>query len=269
MKKIAFIGAGNMAQSIIGGMIAGGTPKGSIWATARTTSTRQKLAEVFGINVVADNHQAVQSADIIVLSVKPNMMADLCLDIAADIQGKLVISVAAGIGCNAFEKWLGNDTAIIRCMPNTPSLVGEGACGLYANKNVSDNEKNDAVQIMASTGTALWVEDETLMHAVTAVSGSAPAYFFLFLDAMTKAGVEQGLDAATAKSLAIQTAKGAAILAEQSEDDLETLRKKVTSPGGTTEQAILHFQTRDLSQIVGEAMEACANHSKKMAEKLQ
>ena len=269
MKKIAFIGAGNMAQSIIGGMIAGGTPKHFIWATARSASTRQRLAETFDIQVVADNRKAAQSADIIVLSVKPNMMADICHEIAADIKDKLIISVAAGIGCDAFEKWLGRDTAIIRCMPNTPSLVGEGACGLYANKNVRDEQKDYATQVMTSTGTAHWVEDETLMHAVTAVSGSAPAYFFLFLDAMTKAGTAQGLDAETAKSLAIQAAKGAAILAEQSEDDLDTLRKKVTSPGGTTEQAVLRFQARELSQIVDEAMSACADHSKKMAEQLQ
>lgn len=268
MSNICFIGAGNMAQSIIGGLIRSGSNKNTLWATARSEEKRTSIERSFGINVSDNNVSAVQSCRIVILAVKPQMMFGVCEEIAPHIQGKLIISVAAGITCESLQKWLGDKAAIVRCMPNTPSLISQGACGLYANENTNTLQKQAAQAIMEATGKTVWVEDESLMHAVTAVAGSAPAYFFLFLEAMTQAATEQGLDAATAQSLAIQSAKGAALLAEQSNESLESLRKKVTSPGGTTEQAILSFEHSGLRKAVADAMTACATRSKTMAEEL-
>lgn len=268
MSNICFIGAGNMAQSIIGGLIKSGSNKNTIWATARSEEKRNALERSFGVNVTDNNVKAVEACRIVILSVKPQMMFGVCEQIAPYIKGKLIISVAAGITCESLEKWLNPNTAIVRCMPNTPSLIGQGACGLYANKNTNTLQKQAAQAIMEATGKTLWVNDESLMHAVTAVSGSGPAYFFLFLEAMTNAAVEQGLDKATAQSLAIQTAKGAALLAAQSKDDLETLRKQVTSPGGTTEQAILSFEQSNIRTTITNAMKACASRSKAISEEL-
>lgn len=269
MSNICFIGAGNMAQAIMGGLIKSGTPRSAIWATARSDAKRRQLENDFKVNVTDNNIAAVEACRIIVLAVKPQMMFGVCEQIAPFIKGKLVISVAAGITCEALGKWLGQTTAIIRCMPNTPSLIGQGASGLYANPHVNTLQKQAAQAILEATGKILWVNDEDLMHAVTATSGSGPAYFFLFLEAMTEAAIAQGLDASTAKTLALQTAIGAAHLAEQSNEDLASLRKKVTSPGGTTEQAILSFEQNKLRETVKQAMEACANRSKAMAEELQ
>lgn len=269
MSNICFIGAGNMAQAIMGGLIKSGTPRSAIWATARSDANRKQLEADFRVNVTEDNVAAVEACRIVVLAVKPQMMFGVCEKIAPYTKGKLIISVAAGITCNALSKWLGENTAIIRCMPNTPSLIGQGASGLYANNHVNTLQRQAAQAILEATGKTLWVENEDLMHAVTATSGSGPAYFFLFLEAMTDAATAQGLDPATAKELAIQTAIGAAELAKQSSDDLATLRKKVTSPGGTTEQAILSFEQNQLRDSVKQAMDACANRSKTMAEELQ
>lgn len=268
MSNICFIGAGNMAQSIIGGLIRSGSSKESIWATARSEEKRASLSTHFGVNTTDNNVAAVEACRIIILAVKPQMMFGVCEEIAPYIQGKLIISVAAGITCTSLEKWLGSKAAIIRCMPNTPSLISQGACGLYANANTNTLQKQAAQAILEATGKAVWVDNEDLMHTITAVSGSGPAYFFLFIEAMAQAAVEQGLDHDTARALAIQTAKGASLLAEQSDDNLETLRKKVTSPGGTTEQAILSFEHSGLRSTVNKAMAACAERSKTMAEEL-
>lgn len=267
MSNICFIGAGNMAQSIIGGLINSGTPKTSIWATARS-SQKQNALQALGVNVTGDNLEAVEACSIIVLAVKPHMLFGVCEQIAPFIAGKLVISVAAGVTCESLEQWLSASTAIVRCMPNTPSLIGQGAAGLFANQHVSAAQKAAANTILACTGQVHWVNDEALMHTVTAVSGSGPAYFFLFLEAMVDAAVAQGMEKSTARALAIQTAKGAAMLAEQSDDDLKTLRQKVTSPGGTTEQAILSYEASQLRQTVTTAMQACAARSQTMAKEL-
>ena len=268
MSNICFIGAGNMAQSIIGGLLKAGTPAATLWATARSDEKRRTLRTQFGVNVSADNIDAISHCRIIVLAVKPQMMSGVCEQIAPFMNGKLIISVAAGVTCETLEKWLGPKSAIIRCMPNTPSSIGQGAAGLFANKHVSSLQKQAGESILSAAGMTCWVEDEAQMHIVTAVSGSGPAYFFLFLEAMTNAAIAQGLDAKTAQKLAIQTAKGAALLAEQSTDSLETLRKKVTSPGGTTEQAILSFEHSDLRTTVACAMNACARRSQQMADEL-
>ena len=267
MSNICFIGAGNMAQSIIGGLISSGTPKTNIWATARSEA-KLKTLRTLGVNVSSNNLAAIEACRIIVLCVKPQMLFGVCEQIAPFVGDKLIISVAAGITCESLERWLGKKTAVVRCMPNTPSLINQGAAGLFANNRVSSLQKQAASAILTTVGQVYWVEDEALMHTVTAVSGSGPAYFFLFLEAMIDTATAQGLDEATARALAIQTAKGAALLAQQSDTSLKSLRQQVTSPGGTTEQAIIAFESSGLRASVNKAMNACAERSKTMAKEL-
>lgn len=265
---ITFIGAGNMARAIIGGLLRNGYPADRIRATGRSLEKLQDLAEQ-GLRVFTDNHAAIEQADAIVLSVKPQMMKAVVTDLAPSIQGSpLFISVAAGISANSIQSWLGGDFAVVRSMPNTPSLVGKGASGLYANAEVSAGQRALAESIATATGIALWVDDEALIHAVTAVSGSGPAYYFLFMEAMIAEAKAQGLDQEAATRLTLQTALGAAEMASQSDVDPTELRHRVTSPNGTTEQAIKTFQTQGLENLVAKAMQACSARSQAMAKEL-
>lgn len=269
MTNICFIGAGNMARSIIGGLVSEGFKGSTITACDPKPATLEALADDFGIRTSTDNAAAVAGADIVVLAVKPQVMKAACEPlrqaIAADC---LVVSIAAGISCESLQQWLGAERRIVRCMPNTPSLVRMGASGLYASSTVTDEQRQLAESVMRAVGAVQWLSDEAQIDAVTAVSGSGPAYFFLILEAMVDAGVEQGLDAEVAKALAIQTAAGAAELARTSDVDLAELRKRVTSPGGTTEQAILSFENQQLRAIIKQAMQACADRSREMAAQL-
>ncbi len=266
-KTIAFIGAGNMASAIFGGLIANGLPPERIIATTRSHESCERTRDNYGIRATTSNHNACDAADIVVLCVKPQNLAEVAKDIAAHLSpDALVISVAAGIDINALSRWLGENTPIVRCMPNTPSQIQQGACGLFANPQCSQQHKEDAEKILSSVGLAAWLESEQDIHAVTAVSASGPAYIFLVLEAMIDAGVSQGLSEELSKSLAIQTVLGAAALAQSSEIDPAELRKRVTSPGGTTEQAINKFESKNLRAIFSQAMEACANRSKQLAE---
>ncbi|MFC6670309.1 pyrroline-5-carboxylate reductase [Marinobacterium aestuariivivens] len=267
---VAFIGAGNMARAIIGGLLDNGYPANLIWATG---TRAEKLAdlEARGLNTGTNNDAAVLAADILILAVKPQIMKQVCEPMRATVQQRrpLIVSVAAGIGCDSLDQWLGGSHAVVRCMPNTPSQVQSGASGLYGNERVSDEQKAQAESLMSHVGLALWVEREELLHAVTAVSGSGPAYYFLFMEAMMAAGEKLGLGADTARRLTLQTALGAARMASASELDPAELRRNVTSPKGTTEQAILSFQAAGLEKIVEEAMQACAQRSRELAEQLR
>lgn len=267
--NISFIGAGNMARSIIGGLAKQGYPTNNICASGPNPSTLAGLQEDFKIRVASDNAAAVAGADVIVLAVKPQVMKEVCCALQPHLPDTaFVISIAAGINCTSIARWLGPHRHLVRCMPNTPALVQMGASGLFAAAGVTAEEKAVAEDILAAVGTVAWVEDEDLLHAVTAVSGSGPAYFFLFLEAMEQAGVQQGLDQATARELAVQTAAGAARLAQTSAVTLAELRRQVTSPGGTTERAIAAFEQHHLRQTVDIAMQACANRSRELAELL-
>ena len=266
MTQITFIGAGNMASSIIGGLIANGTAADTITATAPSAETRANLAESFGIRTESDNALAAKEADVVVLAVKPQNLKAVTTDLAPNIkQGALIISVAAGISVSTINAWLGGNKAIVRCMPNTPALIQTGASGLFANEAVTDAQKDLAQKLLAATGIVVWLEHEELMDAVTAVSGSGPAYFFLMMEAMVAAGVKQGLSEQQATQLTLQTAAGAAKLAQESECTPSELRRRVTSPGGTTEQAILSFEEAGFGEIVDTAMVKCAERSKTMA----
>ena len=267
--NITFIGAGNMARSIIGGLVHQGYRPDTLCAADPNTDTLERLTQHFGVRTTSDNAHAVASADVVVLAVKPQVMGPVCDSLASALPaGCLVISIAAGITCKSLQGWLGDSTAVVRCMPNTPALVQMGASGLFANEAVTDQQKSLAQDILSAVGIAHWVTQEALIDAVTAVSGSGPAYFFLMLEAMVEAGVSQGLSAQTAQALAIQTAAGAAKLAQTSDVDLAELRRRVTSPGGTTEKAIEMFEQCQLRSTVKKSMDACKARAEQMAEEL-
>ncbi|MBT2785644.1 MULTISPECIES: pyrroline-5-carboxylate reductase [unclassified Halomonas] len=268
--KITFIGAGNMASAIIGGLISSGVEPSTITATAPNDSELAAIKQRLGINTDTDNNAAVAEADVVVLAVKPQIMRSVCEALRDSVQRQqpLVISIAAGLDADTIDQWLGGQNAMVRCMPNTPSLVGYGASGLYANAKVSDAQRDVATQLMEAVGIVEWVEEEALLDAVTAVSGSAPAYFFLMFEAMEEAAVKLGLPAATARRLAIQTALGAATMAQQSEKDPATLKQNVMSPGGTTERAIHHMEEAQLRTTIADAMQACADRAQAMAKEL-
>lgn len=266
--SIGFIGAGNMATSLIHGLINKGTPGESIWASDIDTDKLHSLAGDCGINA-ATPEQTVQSADTLVLAVKPQVMEGVCKTLIdalpAGSNKPLFVSIAAGITLSSLERWLGEDAAIVRCMPNTPALVGMGASGLFANTRVNDAQRQTALQLMEAVGIASWVNQEADLDAVTAVSGSGPAYFFLFMEAMQETAIEMGLSAELARQLVYQTAAGAAKLASQSDDDVAELRRKVTSPGGTTEQAIAQFENGGLRELVRKALLAARDRSVELA----
>nr|WP_281412030.1 pyrroline-5-carboxylate reductase [Motiliproteus sediminis] len=267
---MAFIGTGNMASAIIGGLLAKGYPAERIWATARSQDKVERMAGDWGIHTTTDNLAAVNAADLVVLAVKPQMMKSLCLSLADAVQARqpLVMSVAAGLEAATIEQWLGGDLAMVRCMPNTPSLVETGACGLFANERVSSAQREQAEQVMGAVGIALWLENEAQIDNVIAVSGSGPAYYFLLMEAMIAAGERQGLSREVSTQLTLQTALGAARMAQASDVDVAELRRRVTSPGGTTEQAILRFEQGGLPALVDAAMDACAERSREMAREL-
>jgi pyrroline-5-carboxylate reductase len=265
---IAFIGAGNMAASLIGGLLAQGLPANSLCASDRGAEQREKIAKEHGIRVMASNAEACRDADLVVLAVKPQVMKDVCLDLAAHLRdGQLVVSIAAGITSVSLESWLG-PRAVVRCMPNTPSLLRLGASGLYANTRVTARQRQQAEQLLSAVGLALWLDEETLLDAVTAVSGSGPAYFFLLIEAMTATGEKLGLPRETAAQLTVQTALGAARMALDSQVDAGELRRRVTSPAGTTEAAIKTFQAGGFETLVEHALRAAGQRSAELAEQL-
>jgi pyrroline-5-carboxylate reductase len=270
-KHIAFIGGGNMARSLIGGMITNGWPVDRIHVSDKADDQLATLSTCFpGIRTYRENAEAVAQADIIVLAVKPQILAMVARELAPSIDASrhLLISIAAGLHSSDIDRWLGGNKAVVRCMPNTPALVQSGATGLYANELVSDEQRNQAESVLRSVGSTLWVDDESLIDAVTAVSGSGPAYLFLVMEAMEEAGVQLGLDREAARLLSIETAFGAAKLALESDDDPATLRRKVSSPGGTTEQAIKVMEDKQLRLIFAEAMKAAADRAAELAGQL-
>ena len=267
---ISFIGAGNMASAIIGGMLDSGFKAGNIWASAPDDGHLQAIRKRFGISVTTDNRYCAQQADMVVLAVKPQAMADVCRDIAPIAQNTrpLMVSIAAGLGANTLDEWLGGGLPIVRVMPNTPSLVGKGAAGLFANASVSSAQKEMVQSVFEGIGMAVWVEDEALLHGVTALSGSGPAYFFLMLEALEASATEAGVDAEIARKLAIQTMAGAAEMAARSDLDPAQLKKNVMSPGGVTEQAINTFEEGGMRELIAKAYSAAYKRSEEMAKEL-
>lgn len=260
---ISFIGGGNMASSLIGGLVADGRDPASIYVTDPDIAKLEALAEAFRVQTSSDNEEAVSHASTVVLAVKPQIMAPVVKGIAVPAQAHrpLFVSIAAGVREPDMLRWLGYDAAIVRSMPNTPSLVGSGATALYANPFVSDTQRSLAESVLRAVGLTVWVEDEDLLDAVTALSGSGPAYYFLLMEFMERAGIALGLSKDQARTLTIQTAFGAAKMALESSDPPATLRTRVTSPGGTTERALDTFVTDGLEHLVHRALEAAHDRS--------
>jgi len=266
--RIAFIGAGNMAASLIGGLRAQGLEASQIRASDPGAETRTRIQAEHGIETFEDNAQAIAGAEVIVLAVKPQVMKAVCQALQAHLQeGQLIVSIAAGITCASLQSWVG-PRPVVRCMPNTPALLRQGVSGLYATQEVNAEQRQQAEQLLSAVGTALWLDQEQQLDAVTAVSGSGPAYFFLLIEAMTAAGEKLGLPRETASQLTLQTALGAARMAVASDVDAAELRRRVTSPAGTTEAAITSFQANGFEAIVEQALQAAAKRSAELAEQL-
>jgi pyrroline-5-carboxylate reductase len=269
--KLVFIGAGNMASSIIGGLVAKGYPAQSITASDPHEGTLERLKAIAPVRTASDNCKAIADADVVILAVKPQVMKDVLAPIAATLRESrpLIISIAAGIGIRSIEAWLGDATLpIVRCMPNTPALVQAGATGLYAGASVSAGQRAQADTILRAIGIALWVEREADIDAVTAVSGSGPAYFFMVMEAMQAAGEKLGLAPDVARQLTLQTALGAAQMAIASDVDAAELRRRVTSPNGTTERAIAAFEAGGLRALFEKGMTDCRDRSIELAKEL-
>lgn len=264
--SIAFIGVGNMARAIFSGMLASGYPADKIIGTSRTPEKRDYYHEQYGITMLADNDSAVNDADVVVLCVKPAQMKVVVEEFSPYVRSdQLFVSVAAGIELNALSHWLGKPVAVVRSMPNTPSQLGAGMTGLIANEHITDEQKHWVTELFSSVGHSVWVEQEEHMHAVTSLSGSAPAYFFLFLEAMIKEAKKQGMDEDVSRELASHAMLGAARMVVELPEPIAELRKNITSPNGTTEQALLSFEASNIDKIVADAMTACANRSKEMS----
>ena len=255
LPTIAFIGGGNMASAIIGGLIHQGLPAGQIEVVEPWAEAREALRKNYGIEAQAEAGPALQRAGIVVWAVKPQTFKDAAAQAREHTQHALHLSVAAGIRSDSISQWLGSD-CIVRTMPNTPALVGKGMSALYARTGVSAAQRQQVETIMATTGEFLWVDDEQQLDAVTALSGSGPAYVFYFLEAMARAGTAMGLTPAQAHQLAVGTFVGASELARQSDESPQVLRQRVTSKGGTTYAALQSMEQDGVGEAFVRAMQA-------------
>ena len=267
---IAFIGGGNMGRSLIGGLIADGFDAARIRVAEPDEVRRGALASGFGVMATGAASEAVADCDVVVLAVKPQVMREVAQEVGPHLQDRpvLVISVAAGIREEALDRWLGGNLPIVRTMPNTPALVQSGATALHANARVSREQRDLAESVMRAVGLTVWLEDEDQMDAVTALSGSGPAYIFLVMEAMEQAGRELGLAPETARLLTLQTTFGAAKMALETSEDTRALRQHVTSPGGTTEQAIGVLTEGDIQSLFTRALKAAHRRAVELAEQL-
>jgi pyrroline-5-carboxylate reductase len=265
---ISFIGGGNMATSLVGGLIADGRDPASIYVSDIDTAKLEALADAFRVQTSSDNEEAVSLASCVVFAVKPQVMAPVVKSVAvpAKAHRPRFVSIAAGVREPDILRWLGFDAAIVRSMPNTPSLVGSGATALYANAFVSAEQRSLAESVLRAVGLTLWIEDEDLLDAVTALSGSGPAYYFLLMECMERAGIALGLSKDHARMLTIQTAFGAAKMALESSDPPATLRTRVTSPGGTTERALDTLMAGGLEHLVQKALHAAHARSVELGD---
>ncbi|MEO8401288.1 MAG: pyrroline-5-carboxylate reductase [Gammaproteobacteria bacterium] len=265
---IAILGAGNMGASLLGGLIATGLKPEKIWIADPDAQKLSVLKKQFNIHVTENNQEAVEVADVVIFAIKPQVMAHVVQSLSRLIQTRkpLVISIAAGIREKNFQTWLGGNIAIVRCMPNTPALIRCGVTALFANEFVSAAQRELAESILSAVSTLVWLEDENQMDAVTALSGSGPAYFFLVIEALQHAGEKLGLSADMSKQLTLQTAYGAARMALEIDMPIEKLRQNVTSPGGTTEAALLILEKGNLRELFASAILAAKSRSEQLAE---
>lgn len=266
IRTIAFIGAGNMSRSIISGLVKSGYDADKIIATNPSQPKLDALKQQYGIQIGNDNRAACLKAEVIVLAVKPQLMAVVCAALAdLDLSNKLIITIAAGINSANYSSYLNQPVTLVRTMPNTPSMLGLGLTGLYADSNVSNSDRDFAAQLMSAVGEIVWCEAESGINQVIACAGSSPAYFFLFMEAMEQAAAKLGVNGAEARLMIQQAATGAAAMVQQNPDlPLAELRAQVTSKGGTTFEAINTFEQHNLRDTVSAAMSAAVNRAEQM-----
>ncbi len=262
---VTFIGGGNMAAALISGLQSSGNSQLEVRVADPSEAARNRMKAEFGAAVFADNGPAVEGADVIVLAVKPQIMSQVLASLTHQVHSnQLVISIAAGAAVDSIESGLGARQAVVRSMPNTPALIGHGITGLFAGNHCRPHHKEQAEKIMAVVGEVVWIGDERLMDVVTAVSGSGPAYYFLLTEALAEAGQALGLPPEIAAKLATHTARGAGIMASDSEIDVRELRQRVTSPGGTTQAAIEVLEAGGLPQLVQKAVSAATKRGREL-----
>jgi len=267
--KISFIGGGNMATALIAGLAGKVAPGGDIHVVDPNAEALARLREAYGVSAAPEIGAEVAASDVIVLAVKPQQMRDVALRLQSQLQNRpLVLSIAAGIRGADLSRWLGGYGAIVRTMPNTPALIGQGITGMVAMAGVSEAQRQAADQILQAVGQTVWLETEDLIDPVTAVSGSGPAYVFFFLEAMQQAAVEMGLSAEQGRALALATFTGAAQLAAQSDEPAELLRQRVTSKGGTTHAAITSMEAAGVKEAIVAAMKAAAARGRELGHEL-
>ncbi len=267
--KVGFIGGGNMARALAGGLVSSGYQPENILLAEPDAGRRDALAaELPGVQVGASNHDVAATADCLVLAVKPQMMHDVCVDLAATVQARnpLIISVAAGTHSRDIDTWLGGNMAVVRVMPNQPALLLQGASGLFANDATSNEQRDRASDIMSAVGSVVHVPDEDGIDAVTAISGTGPAYFYLLIDVLIRSAEEMGLDAQAAHKLVMDTAKGSAALAAVSGESMEAMIEHVRSPGGTTAAAFEVFDDRNVREIFATAFAAARDRAVELAQ---
>jgi pyrroline-5-carboxylate reductase len=264
--KICFIGGGNMAQALIGGLANKLTAASNIHVVDVNPDVLLALSSQFGVQTSSVPGSEVAAADVLVLAVKPQQMREVASGLASQMRGQLVLSIAAGIRAADLSRWLNGHQAIVRTMPNTPALIGKGVTGMTASAGVTPEQRETADAILQAVGQTVWLDDESQLDAVTAISGSGPAYVFYFLEAMQQAAMELGLTAEQGYALALATFTGASALAAQSPEPASVLRERVTSKGGTTYAAITSMQAAGVSEAIGAAMQAAAKRSREMGE---
>ncbi|MDH3694936.1 MAG: pyrroline-5-carboxylate reductase [Gammaproteobacteria bacterium] len=269
-KRIGFIGGGNMARSLIGGLLGAGYDASQIAVSEPDPQRREALVNAFAIGSFSDNQPVAEKADILVLAVKPQIMKNALDSIKDTIVDRkpLLISIAAGVRLESIEHWTAPDIPIVRVMPNTPALVASGASGLFANESVSEEQRNIAESIMRAVGVTVWLNEEAQLDTVTAVSGSGPAYFFYLMEAIQQTAIENGLDEKTANLLTVETALGAAKLALESNESPAELRRAVTSPGGTTQAALEVMEIESMHTTINKAVNAAEQRSRELADDL-
>jgi len=266
---IGFIGAGNMAYALINGLLNNGYDSKNIKASDPNNELLQKREAELNITTFSNNSSLIEVCDIIVFAVKPQVLSEVCLELRDNIKpNHLFISIVAGIRVNDINRWLGGNYSLVRTMPNTPALMQHGVTGLFPNELVNDEQKALVTTILSSVGDCFWVNEERLIDAITAISGSGPAYFFLLMQSMTQAGMALGLDEKTAKELSVQTGLGASLMATKSGKDPRTLRTNVTSPNGTTQAAIEYFQDQNFEGIVANATRAAFDRARELSTEL-
>lgn len=265
--NICFIGGGNMASALIGGMLGKGYAASQINVAEISAEGRARLQAQYGVRTMDGLAEGVAGCGTIVLAVKPQQLREVAQQLATLLKGQLVISIAAGVRAGDLARWLGNES-VVRAMPNTPALVQSGMTGLYALPAVSDTQRKQAENILAAVGETLWVHDEPMLDAVTAISGSGPAYVFYFIEALQKAGQELGFSADEARRLSLATFLGASKLAAASDEEPAVLRARVTSKNGTTERALLSMAANHVAEHIVQAAQAASDRAKEMGDEL-